>query len=75
MRSLPPALPGALSLRQLLAHLGISRNSYFRYIVADPSFPPKRQFPGNRRVYWVRSEVDAWLKAQSPVVPRRTTAA
>jgi predicted DNA-binding transcriptional regulator AlpA len=75
MRSLPPTPPGgALSLRQLLAHLGVSRNSYFRHFAHDTSFPPKRRFPHSRRVYWVRAEVDAWLASQ-PIAPRRSSAA
>ncbi len=56
--------PAALRRPALLEMLGLSQATVHR-MIARGDFPPSRQL-GTRAVFWLRSEVEAWL-AERPI--------
>jgi predicted DNA-binding transcriptional regulator AlpA len=52
-----------LSATQLRCALGVCRMTVDRMVARDPAFPRPMKLAGSNRKFFLRTEVEAWLRA------------
>lgn len=57
--------PGAMEKELAAAYCSVG-TTMFEEMVRTKTAPQPRQFPGRRRVAWLRAELDAWLASLPP---------
>ena len=50
--------------------LGVGRTTFFQLVKTDPTFPRPVYLPNVTRAFWLRADVEAWLKELAPKVGR-----